>query len=588
VRAGLVLTLYQRGIMVDETTTIITLDLGQQVSRLSQLAEMIKEELERGGAEIPVRADQCLTQLYGSLNRLNKQVRRHDEVLRSMRALATIGQVVNSSLDLREVLEIVMDTIVRLTGAERGFLMLRDDKGQMITHIARNWEQESLDSSEFAISRTVINRVMSDGAPVITTNAQEDPRFGGQESIIAYNLRSILCVPFKVKGKITGVIYTDNRVRTGQFSDAELALILAFSDQAAAAIENARLFDSVRRTLAEVTELKNLMDNVFASIASGVITADIEDKILLCNRAAELILGRHSRDLLGHGLGEILPGIAQDLPGLVVEVRQSDRHIVGLEYQSSLPERGMVTLSFNLSPLKDASQTTQGVAIVLDDLTEKKRLEGQRRLFERMVSPAVIEQLDPDKLQLGGKRTGITTLFADIRGFTSFSENLDPETLVSVLNRYLAAAADAILSEQGTIDKFMGDAVMAWFNAPIPQADHALRAIRAALGIRKAVEQLKDDIPVELQRSFGVGIHYGEVVLGLVGTETRLEYTAIGDSVNTAKRIQENSQAGQILISAVVYKQLEQVLLVKPVTPIVAKGKRLPLEVYELIGLKAG
>jgi adenylate cyclase len=248
----------------------------------------------------------------------------------------------------------------------------------------------------------------------------------------------------------------------------------------------------------------------------------------------------------------------------------------------------MVTLSFNLSPLKDASQTTQGVAIVLDDLTEKKRLEGQRRLFERMVSPAVIEQLDPDKLQLGGKRAGITTLFADIRGFTSFSENLDPETLVSVLNRYLAAAADAILSEQGTIDKFMGDAVMAWFNAPIPQADHALRAIRAALGIRRAVEQLKDEIPSELQRSFGVGIHYGEVVLGLVGTETRLEYTAIGDSVNTAKRIQENSQAGQILISAEVYKQLEQVLLVKPVTPIVAKGKRLPLEVYELIGLKAG
>jgi adenylate cyclase len=573
--------------MMDETTTIITLDLSQQVSRLNQLAEMIKEELERGDAVIPVRADQCLTQLYGSLNRLGKQVRRHDDELKSMRALASIGQVVNSSLDLREVLEIVMDTIVRLTGAERGFLMLRDDKDQMITHIARNWEQESLDSSEFAISRTVINRVMSEGAPVITTNAQEDPRFGGQESIIAYNLRSILCVPFKVKGNITGVIYTDNRVRTGQFSDAELALILAFSDQAAAAIENARLFDSVRRTLAEVTELKNLMDNVFASIASGVITADIEDKIMLCNRAAELILGRHRMDLLGHGLGEILPGIAQDLPGLVVEVRESDRHIVGLEYQSSLPERGSVTLSFNLSPLKDASQMTQGVAIVLDDLTEKKRLEGQRRLFERMVSPAVIEQLDPDKLQLGGKRMGITTLFADIRGFTSFSENLDPEILVSVLNRYLAAAADAILTEQGTIDKFMGDAVMAWFNAPIPQADHALRAIRAALGIRRAVEQLKDDIPVEMQQSFGVGIHYGDVVLGLVGTETRLEYTAIGDSVNTAKRIQENSQAGQILISAEVYKQLEQVLQVKPVAPIVAKGKRLPLVVYEVVGLRA-
>jgi len=571
--------------MVDDSTTIIILGLSQQVSRANLLAQTIKEELEHDGVELPMRVTQCLTQLRGSLARLEKQVKRHDEDLTSMRELANIGKVVNSSLELREVLEIVMDTIVRLTGAERGFLMLRDDNGEMVTQIARNWEQESLDASEFAISRTVINRVMSDGQPVITTNAQEDPRFLGHESIIAYSLRSILCVPFKVKGNITGVIYTDNRMRTGQFTDAERALIVTFSDQAAVAIENARLFDSVRRTLAEVTELKNLMDNVFASIASGVITSDIADKIMLCNRSAELILGRHSNEILGHGLGEILPEIGPDLPNLIEEVRQSDRHIVGLEYESSLHQRGAVTLSLNLSPLKDASQITQGVAIVLDDLTEKKRLEAQRRLFERMVSPAVIEQLDPDKLQLGGKRVGITTLFADIRGFTSYSENVDPETLVAVLNRYLAASVDAILAEQGTIDKFMGDAVMAWFNAPIPQEDHALRAIRAALGIRDAAEKLRSELPLDMQRYFGVGIHYGEVVLGLIGTEARLEYTAIGDSVNTAKRIQENAKTGQILISAEVYRLLGNMIQAKPVTPIVAKGKRLPLEVYEVMGL---
>ena len=297
--------------------------------------------------------------------------------------------------------------------------------------------------------------------------------------------------------------------------------------------------------------------------------------------------GQHLRALhVVDDLDEILPGIDQGLPGLVSEVRQSDRHIVGLEYQPSLPERGVVTLSLNLSPLKDASQTTQGVAIVLDDLTEKKRLEGQRRLFERMVSPAVIELLDPDKLQLGGKRTGITTIFADIRGYTSYSETLEPEVLVSVLNRYLAAAAEAILAERGTIDKFMGDSVMAWFNAPIPQPDHALRAVRAALGIRKAVDRIRGEIPADLQRSFGVGIHYGEAVLGLVGSEARLEYTAIGDSVNTAKRIQENARAGQILISTEVHRLLGDLVVVQPVAPITAKGKRLPLEVYEVLGLR--
>ena len=108
-----------------------------------------------------------------------------------------------------------MDTIVRLTEAERGFLMLRNEQGEMETRIARNWEQESINKSEFAISRTIIERVIQGGEAVLTTNAREDPRFGGQESIIAFNLRSILCVPLMVKTDLIGVIYTDNRIRTG-------------------------------------------------------------------------------------------------------------------------------------------------------------------------------------------------------------------------------------------------------------------------------------------------------------------------------------------------------------------------------------
>src|SRR3990172_3450911 len=160
--------------------------------------------------------------MAGGLNRLSRQFKQKEEERKNLKALADIGQVVNSSLDLNEVLRIVMDTIVRLTGAERGFLMLRDfPQGELIMRIARNWEKESINASEFAISRTIINRVVNDGQPVVTTNAQEDPRFGGQESIIAYNLRSILCVPLKVKDDITGVIYADNRIRIGIFTEAE-------------------------------------------------------------------------------------------------------------------------------------------------------------------------------------------------------------------------------------------------------------------------------------------------------------------------------------------------------------------------------
>jgi PAS domain S-box-containing protein len=359
-----------------------------------------------------------------------------------------------------------------------------------------------------------------------------------------------------------------------------------FADQAAIAIENARLFASVRHTLDEVTALKNLMDNVFASIASGVITADVKEKITLCNRAAEGILGFDIAEIVGRHLDDVLSTCAGDIRPQLTTVRETDKSVMGLEITHCMPDRGSVDWRLNLSPLKDADQNTQGVAIVLDDMTERKKLEAQHRLLERMVSPAVLDQINPDSLQIGGQQRDITTLFADIRGFTSFSEKNTPEQLVAVLNRYLAAGAEAVLAQEGTVDKFLGDAVMAWFNAPLPQPDHTLRAVRAALGLRSAIKKLHAELPPEAHLSFGVGIHYGEAVLGWIGTEKRLEYTAIGDSVNTAKRIQENAAMNQILISKEAYERVKNDVQAMPYTPLLVKGKSGPVDVYELVGLK--
>jgi adenylate cyclase len=527
-----------------------------------------------------------LKSLENSLERISEILIPFEQRFSHLQALAGIGQVVNSTLEVDEVLQIVMDTIVRLMGAERGFLLLRDERGEMVTRIARNWEQESINKNEFAISRTIVERVINGGEAVLTTNAREDPRFGGQESIIAFNLRSILCVPLMVKSELIGLIYTDNRIRSGIFSESDRDLLLAFANQAAVSIENARLFSSLKRTLEEVTELKNLMDDVFASIVSGVITADVQDQITLCNKAASTILGRASAEIVGMPLGEIMPTFAKDILPRLDAVRKSDQAVVGLELSQTLPERGYVDWRFNLSPLKDAGQKTQGVAIVLDDMTEQKKLEAQRSLLQRMVSPAVLDQIDPNSLQIGGKKVYITILFADIRGFTAYSEQHSPEELVAVLNRYLAAAADAVLANEGTVDKFLGDAVMAWYNAPLPQPDHTLRAVKSALAIRDAVAALHTELPKEAHLDFGVGIHYGEAVLGWIGTEKRLEYTAISDSVNTTKRIQENSAKNQILISREAYERVKDEIDAKPFVPLSVKGKTQPLEVYEVLGIK--
>ncbi|HNT55962.1 MAG TPA: adenylate/guanylate cyclase domain-containing protein [Anaerolineaceae bacterium] len=567
------------------TTTFSVLD--QHLYSLTVLSNQLQEILVRlSPAALPGSMHEQVIQLTDGVTKIRQYVSVLDEERRSLRDLASIGQVINSTLELDEVLQVVMDTLIRLTGAERGFLMLRGADGELGLRVARNWEKGTIDASETAISSTVINRVVTTGVAILTTNAQEDPRFGGQQSVIAYNLRSILCVPLRVKSEITGVIYADNRIRSGLFTRSDLDLLAGFANQAAVAIENARLFDSVRRTLAEVTELKDLMDNVFSSIASGVLTANVDERVVLCNRAAETILGQESSVLVGNLLAQTLEPLTEMLSPRLKHVIQTDEPVLGWEVSPTLPDRGHVDLRLSLTPLKDVGRHTQGVAIVLDDLTEKKRLEAQRRLFERMVSPAVIEQLDPESLALGGRRAEITVLFADIRGFTSFSEGVTPEELVKVLNCYLASAAEAVLGEDGTIDKFLGDAVMAWFNAPIPQEDHTLRAIRAALGIRTAIQALHQKFPPRFQLAFGVGVHVGEAVLGLVGTEKRMEYTAIGDSVNTAKRVQENAGPGQILITEPTYARVANLVEARPVEAIQAKGKRAPVPAYELIGLR--
>ncbi|MBC8335029.1 MAG: GAF domain-containing protein [Anaerolineales bacterium] len=557
-----------------------------QILALSRQAGRISATIRTTSVEIPRNIIDELSHLEGQLYKISHQAAAFEEEHSNMVALTSISQMINSSLEVDEVLRIAMDTVVQMINAERGFLMLRDNENEMRIRTARNWEKESINSEESATSNTIINRVIESGEAILTTNAQEDPRFGEQESIIAHNMRSILCVPLKVKNELIGVIYADNRVKVGIFAEASRNVLANFANQVAIAIENARLFSSLRHTLAEVTELKNLMDNIFASIASGVITADVQDQITLCNKAAETILGQTNPEIVGQQLDKIIPSLADDILPYLATMRETNEPIVDLEFRHTIPERGSVDWRLNLSPLKDANQITQGVAIVLDDLTERKELEAQRRLFERMVSPAVIQQIDPNSLRMDGKSADITILFADIRGFTSFSEKQSPEKLVSVLNRYLAAAAEAVLAEEGTVDKFLGDAVMAWFNAPIPQPDHTLRAVRTAVAIRDAVEKLYLELPPEAHLAFGVGIHYGEVVLGLIGTERKLEYTAIGDSVNTTKRIQENSQKNQILISEDAYNRVNKHIFVDELDEIYVKGKSQAIKVYEVLGLR--
>jgi PAS domain S-box-containing protein len=352
------------------------------------------------------------------------------------------------------------------------------------------------------------------------------------------------------------------------------------------AIQNARLFEQVSAQLEAITAMKNLMDNIFASIASGVITTDTEDKITLFNRAAETILGMAAAQVEGQPYEQSLWALHNPLSGLVNQVKASDA-VQSMEVTAELAQRGRVNLNLQLSPLKDAEDDTLGVAMVIDDLTEKRKREKTISHVRRYLPPALVDSLtNVEMLKLGGTRRTVTILFGDVRGFSTYSEKNEPENVVDAINHYFTVAADAILLHEGIIDKFMGDAVMALFNTPfLPQEDHALRAVRAALAIDYDLCALREVLPQEQHLQMGIGIHTGEAVLGNIGSPDRLDFSAIGDAVNLAKRLQEVAGPGQILMSQAVYDLTKDSVEVVPMEePIRVKGRTTAEQVYELVG----
>lgn len=208
-----------------------------------------------------------------------------------------------------------------------------------------------------------------------------------------------------------------------------------------------------------------------------------------------------------------------------------------------------------------------------------------RGTFERFVPPSVVERVinQPESLQLGGKRQEISVLFADIRGYTAWSENAPPELVVETLNRYLSVAAEVILAWEGTLDKFFGDGIMAIFNAPNSQADHVHRAADAALAVIKAANEVNAVYGYRL--AYSVGVHVGEAVVGYIGTDRAVNYTAIGDVVNLAKRLQEYAAPGQILVEETVIQRLGNLVQARPLGELKVKGRKQPAYAYELNGL---
>ncbi|MCX7994279.1 MAG: GAF domain-containing protein [candidate division WOR-3 bacterium] len=413
-----------------------------------------------------IKTTEEIRQLVSDYRRRLAEAERAREIAST---LCEVGKVINFVFDLNVLLNLLMDLALRIIPAKRGFIMLGDeDTRELKIKVARNMGGEIDPKKSSGISQTIAREAFNTRNIITTEDAIKDGRFKTQESVITYAIGSVVCVPLITKEKkVLGVIYLDNPVGFYKFTEDDIQFIESFASQSAVAIENAQLYEKVKK-----------------------------------------------------------------------EERTTER-------------------------------------------------------LQRFFSPEVVKKIicEERAIKPGGEHCIATILFCDIRGYTSLTEKIDTVIALEILNEFLSSMTEEVFFYEGTLDKYIGDCVMAIFGAPVAHADDPLRAIKCALGMKRRVEELKkrwqERLKIQDVASFeiGIGINTGEVIAGNVGSEKRLEYTVVSSAVNIASRLEDIANPGQILITNSTYEQVKEHIKARTLPPVKLKNISQPVAIYEVLGL---
>lgn len=510
----------------------------ERLTKTNNASTDLRADVARLVAEVDALSHERLN-LHAEMQRQEKLLSRAE---RQVGILSQCAELLNSTLILDDILRRVLRLAVEFMQAERGFIALRHAGDPLEVTVLHNLEQPEYEADQ-RVSRSIVERVFSTGNPVVTTDAQVDPRFNNEQSIIAEQIRSIVCVPLKVRTSTIGVVYLDSRVMPNLFGMSDPEMLMSFANLAGPAIENARLFSQERARVREIQALEAMQTRILETVAGGIITIDHLDRIVMMNFAAERMLSFARGALAGRPVSEIeasLPGLRE----LLAQARTGERGVRSLV--NSRDPRG----NLQVFELKIAVVDSDNLVVIVNDLSDQHRIEDA---LSRYLAPHVVRSLlrNPSEIRLGGERQRATMLFADIRGFTERSAKMRPEAVVELLNRYFERAVAAIFAHDGLLDKFYGDGIMAVFGPPRPRDDDARRAIEAALALIGAAESVNAELEQPLQIS--IGLASGTVVAGHVGSSRRMDYTVIGDAVNLASRLEARAEPNTILCDEATY-----------------------------------
>ncbi len=491
--------------------------------------------------------------------------------------LLEITAAISSELQLKPLLQKIMETVTSILNADRSTLFIYDDKNnELWSHVAQGLESKEI---RIPTNKGIAGHAFTHNETINILDAHTDPRFNPEiDRKTGYHTKSILCMPVTNKrGQVIGVVQVLNK-RGGPFSDSDVRRLRAFSSQASVAIENAKLFD-------EVLNIKNYNESILQSLNSGVITLDANHRIEKCNDSLLRILNVSLEDFIGRNAHETFAGNNDWILASIKKVVGTGKteQIVDSEYV--MPDnKSVISVNISVVPLININKELIGSMLIFDDISHEKRLRGT---LSRYMPKEVADQLLKTDAVLGGKIQEVSVLFSDIRNFTTMSEKLGAQTTVSILNEYFSTMVDIIFAQGGTLDKYIGDAILAVFGIPFANLGDADHSVQAAIQMYRALK-LFNQSQRKINReplAIGIGINTGKVLVGNIGSIKRMDYTCIGKGVNLASRLESiNKYFGtQLLISHHTYNKLQHSYITRVVDLIRVMGAIKPVTVYEIL-----
>ncbi|HEY9635584.1 MAG TPA: adenylate/guanylate cyclase domain-containing protein [Coleofasciculaceae cyanobacterium] len=527
-----------------------------------------------------------------------------------MKATQSLGQL---GLDLEETLKRVMDEAAELMEADRSTLWLVDrDRNELWAKIPQS--DGSMKELRVPMGIGVVGKVGATGEVLnIPFDLYEHPDGANAKKVdegTGYRTCSLLCMPvFNADKELIGVTQLLNKKKKGEhppynpedwpnapecwkasFNQTDIAFMEAFNIQAGVALQNAKLFATVKQQ-------EQMQRDILRSLSNGVISTDKSGNIIAVNESAKQLLGFSEKDRLeGLSVRELVKFKEGDFAKWFRDALEAADEKARQQYY---PDRTLFakgpeqqrSVNLSLNTIADATDVNKvlGALVVMDDISDEKRLKST--MYRYMTQELAEELLKLDDAKLGGDRKDVSVLFSDIRSYTALTEKLEAEEVVGMLNEYFESMVEVIFKYKGTLDKYIGDAIMAVFGSPLPLTDHAWRSVQTAVEMRHRLVEFNErrlacnKEPIKI----GIGINSDSVISGNIGSSKRMEFTAIGDGVNLGSRLESASkQYGcDIIISEYTFQPCKDLIWHRELDCIRVKGKNAPVKIYQLVGLRS-